>query len=174
MFLQSEHCNQSQVAIFSHQQLQAACDISWVSAACLWLQLRLAERTGNLLKQREYHWRSAEAFDRLGEFTDAEEQLKLLLAMELTKEQYLETLCHLADIQVCSIHMAQHNIVPHMVGPHELVAKHCPACAGRTKLSCMCWYMQGKQLLTVNMLASLLPKHADSLQYFLLGTWKDI
>lgn len=62
--------------------------------------LRLAQKSGNLLKQREYHWRSAEAFDRLGEFADAEEQLKLLLDMELTKEQYLETLCHMADIQV--------------------------------------------------------------------------
>ena len=64
------------------------------------VQLRLAQKSGNLLKQREYHWRSAEAFDRLGEFADAEEQLKLLLDMELTKEQYLETLCHMADIQV--------------------------------------------------------------------------
>ncbi|KAL0054928.1 hypothetical protein WJX82_004665 [Trebouxia sp. C0006] len=62
--------------------------------------LRLAIKTGNTLKEREYHWRSAEAFDRLGEFTDAEEQLKALQDMELTKEQYLETLCHLADIQV--------------------------------------------------------------------------
>lgn len=62
--------------------------------------LRLAMKTGNTLKEREYHWRSAEAFDRLGEFTDAEEQLKALQDMELTKEQYLETLCHLADIQV--------------------------------------------------------------------------
>lgn len=64
------------------------------------IQLRLAIKTGNTLKEREYHWRSAEAFDRLGEFTDAEEQLKALQDMELTKEQYLETLCHLADIQV--------------------------------------------------------------------------
>lgn len=64
------------------------------------MQLRLAIKTGNTLKEREYHWRSAEAFDRLGEFTDAEEQLKALQDMELTKEQYLETLCHLADIQV--------------------------------------------------------------------------
>ena len=64
------------------------------------LQLRLAVKSGNTLKEREYHWRSAEAFDRLGEFTDAEEQLKALQDMELTKEQYLETLCQLADIQV--------------------------------------------------------------------------
>ncbi len=64
------------------------------------MQLRLAIKTRNTLKEREYHWRSAEAFDRLGEFTDAEEQLKALQDMELTKEQYLETLCHLADIQV--------------------------------------------------------------------------
>lgn len=64
------------------------------------MQLRLAEKSGNLLKQREYRWRSAEAFDRLGEFADAEEQLKALLDMELTKEQHLETLCFLADIQV--------------------------------------------------------------------------
>ncbi|KAL3149277.1 Tetratricopeptide repeat protein 37, variant 2 [Trebouxia sp. C0010 RCD-2024] len=62
--------------------------------------LRLAMKSGDALKQREYLWRSAEAFDRLGEFTDAEEQLKVLLEMDLTKEQYLETLCHLADIQV--------------------------------------------------------------------------
>ena len=71
----------------------------------LLLQLRLAIRSGNTLKQREYRWRSAEAFDRLGEFTEAEEQLKALQDMELTKEQYLETLCHLADIQVCHFHM---------------------------------------------------------------------
>jgi len=42
------------------------------------MQLRLAIKTGNTLKEREYHWRSAEAFDRLGEFKDAEEQLKAL------------------------------------------------------------------------------------------------
>ena len=71
----------------------------------LLLQLRLAIRSGNTLKQREYLWRSAEAFDRLGEFTDAEEQLQALQDMELTKEQYLETLCHLADIQVCQVHL---------------------------------------------------------------------
>lgn len=64
------------------------------------MQLRLAIKSGNTLKQREYRWRSAEAFDRLGEFTDAEDQLKALQDMDLTKEQYLETLCHLADIQV--------------------------------------------------------------------------
>ena len=64
------------------------------------MQLRLAVKSGDTLKQREYMWRSAEAFDRLGEFPDAEEQLKALLDMDLTKEQYLETLCHLADIQV--------------------------------------------------------------------------
>ncbi len=64
------------------------------------MQLRLAIKSKNTLKQREYLWRSAEAFDRLGKFTDAEEQLKALQDMELTKEQYLETLCHLADIQV--------------------------------------------------------------------------
>lgn len=67
------------------------------------MQLRLAMKSGDALKQREYLWRSAEAFDRLGEFTDAEEQLKVLLEMDLTKEQYLETLCHLADIQVWSL-----------------------------------------------------------------------
>lgn len=66
------------------------------------MQLRLAIKSGNTLKQREYRWRSAEAFDRLGEFTDAEDQLKALQDMDLTKEQYLETLCHLADIQVCA------------------------------------------------------------------------
>lgn len=66
------------------------------------MQLRLAIKSGDALKQREYLWRSAEAFDRLGEFLDAEEQLKALLDMDLTSGQYLETLCHLADIQVCS------------------------------------------------------------------------
>lgn len=68
------------------------------------MQLRLAIKSGDTLKQREYRWRSAEAFDRLGEFTDAEDQLKALQDMDLTKEQYLETLCHLADIQVCTSH----------------------------------------------------------------------
>ena len=66
----------------------------------LLLQLRLAVKSGNTLKQREYLWRAAEAYDRLGEFSEAEEQLKALQDMELTKEQYLETLCFLADIQV--------------------------------------------------------------------------
>ena len=44
-------------------------------------------KTGNILKQREYLWRSAEAADRLGDFTDAEEQLKQLQEMDLTKAQ---------------------------------------------------------------------------------------
>lgn len=65
------------------------------------MQLNLAMKTGNILKQREYLWRSAEAADRLGDFTDAEEQLKQLQEMDLTKAQYIESLCLLADIQVC-------------------------------------------------------------------------
>ena len=65
------------------------------------MQLNLAVKTGNILKQREYLWRSAEAADRLGDFTDAEEHLKQLQEMDLTKEQYIESLCLLADIQVC-------------------------------------------------------------------------
>lgn len=76
----------------------------------LMMQLRLAVKSGNTLKQREYLWRSAEVFDRLGEFTDAEEQLKALLEMDLTKDQYLETLCHLADLQVsCGCSASSHT-----------------------------------------------------------------
>ena len=91
--------NAMQHSLLCKHRLLRTLLLYWTNT-CAVMQLRLAIKSGNTLKQREYRWRSAEAFDRLGEFTDAEEQLKALQDMDLTKEQYLETLCHLADIQV--------------------------------------------------------------------------
>ena len=50
-------------------------------------------------KVREYLWRGAEAYDRCGHLESAAEQLHELLEAELSKEQKLEALCFLADVQ---------------------------------------------------------------------------
>ena len=63
-------------------------------------QLDLAATQGNLEKQREYLWRVADAYDKAGYLDIAETHLKELLCLELSKEQKLEALCFLADIQV--------------------------------------------------------------------------
>ncbi len=63
-------------------------------------QLDLAATQGNLEKQREYLWRVADAYDKVGYLDIAETHLKELLCLELSKEQKLEALCFLADIQV--------------------------------------------------------------------------
>jgi hypothetical protein len=69
------------------------------------LQLRLAKgpvpgRVANVEKAREYLWRLADVYDRMACFPHAEAQLRELMEMDLTKEQRLEALCFLADIQV--------------------------------------------------------------------------
>ena len=69
-------------------------------------QLRLAKghqpgRLANLEKSREYLWRLADVYDRMACFPHAEAQLRELLELDLSKEQRLEALCFLADIQVC-------------------------------------------------------------------------
>lgn len=65
-----------------------------------WHQLDLASTQGNLEKQREYLWRVADAYDKAGYLDIAETHLKELLSLELSKEQKLEALCFLADVQV--------------------------------------------------------------------------
>ena len=52
-------------------------------------------------KVREYLWRIADAYDRMACFPHAEAMLRELLDLELDREQRLEALCCLADIQVC-------------------------------------------------------------------------
>ena len=64
------------------------------------LQLGLAAEQGNHEKQREYLWRVADANEKAGRLEVAEAHLKELLGMNLSKEQKLEALCFLADIQV--------------------------------------------------------------------------
>ena len=69
------------------------------------VQLRLARghvlgRVANGEKAREYLWRLADVYDRMACFPHAEAQLRELLEMNLSKEQRLEALCFLADIQV--------------------------------------------------------------------------
>ena len=51
-------------------------------------------------KTREYLWRLADVYDRMACFPHAEAQLRELLDLNLSKEQRLEALCFLADIQV--------------------------------------------------------------------------
>ena len=62
-------------------------------------QLGLARELCDEEKVREYLWRGAEAYDRCGHLESAEEQLHELLETELSKEQKLEALCFLADVQ---------------------------------------------------------------------------
>lgn len=62
-------------------------------------QLGLARQLCDEEKVREYLWRGAEAYDRCGHLESAEEQLHELLDCELSKEQKLEALCFLADVQ---------------------------------------------------------------------------
>ena len=64
------------------------------------VQLELARERESEEKMREYLWRGAEAYDRCGHLESAEEQLHELLECELSKEQKLEALCFLADVQV--------------------------------------------------------------------------
>ena len=64
------------------------------------VQLDLARERDSEEKMREYLWRGAEAYDRCGHLESAEEQLHELLECELSKEQKLEALCFLADVQV--------------------------------------------------------------------------
>jgi hypothetical protein len=59
----------------------------------------MAKQRGSEEKVREYLWRGAEAYDRCGHLESAEEQLDDLLECELSKEQKLEALCFLADVQ---------------------------------------------------------------------------
>lgn len=64
-------------------------------------QVNVAKRQGNIPKQREFLWRTAEAQDRLGDVKEAEESLRKLIAMPLESEaQLVEALCFLADLQV--------------------------------------------------------------------------
>lgn len=66
----------------------------------LWrAQLYMAKQRGSEEKVRVYLWRGAEAYDRCGHLESAEEQLDDLLECELSKEQKLEALCFLADVQ---------------------------------------------------------------------------
>lgn len=65
------------------------------------LQLALARQQGNLPKEREFLWRSAEALDRLGDHDKAEDALRGLTQMPLESDaQLVEALCFLADLQV--------------------------------------------------------------------------
>ena len=70
----------------------------------LLLQLRIARGQGQparLAKIREFLWRLAECYERMGCLAHAEAQLRDLLGMPLaSNEQRLEALCFLADIQV--------------------------------------------------------------------------
>ncbi len=81
--------------------------VSWLTIfPFLCVQLRLAKghqpgRVVNLEKAREYLWRLADVYDRMACFPHAEAQLRELLDLDLSKEQRLEALCFLADIQVC-------------------------------------------------------------------------
>jgi hypothetical protein len=77
----------------------------------LLLQLRIAKGGGQparLAKIREFLWRLAECYERMGCLAHAEAQLRELLGMPLaSNEQRLEALCFLADIQVpCTGHAA--------------------------------------------------------------------
>lgn len=69
-------------------------------------QLRLSQgsRPGQiekLAKTREFLWRLAECYERMGCLAHVEAQLRELLCMSLaSEEQRLEALCFLADIQV--------------------------------------------------------------------------
>ena len=63
-------------------------------------QLELAAGQGNNEKQREYLWRVADCYDKAGRLDTAQGHLQELLGMNLSKEQELEALCFLADIQV--------------------------------------------------------------------------
>ncbi len=62
-------------------------------------QLELAAGQGNFEKQREYLWRVADCYDKAGRLDTAQSHLTELLGMDLSKEQKLEALCFLADIQ---------------------------------------------------------------------------
>lgn len=68
------------------------------------LQLRIAKGAGadqRLAKIREFLWRLAECYERMGCLAHAEVQLRELLSMPLAStEQRLEALCFLADVQV--------------------------------------------------------------------------
>lgn len=62
--------------------------------------VKLAQGKGDLAKHREFLWRLAEAWDRLGELEKAESSLKDLLALDMeSEEQSIEALCFLADVQ---------------------------------------------------------------------------
>lgn len=64
-------------------------------------QVKLAEEQGNVPKQREFLWRTAEARDRLGDLDKAVEALRQLTETHLESEaQLVEALCFLADLQV--------------------------------------------------------------------------
>jgi hypothetical protein len=77
--------------------------------ACV-LQLGLAREVSDLPKVREFLWRLAEAHDREGDSAKAEQYLKDLLQMDLTKKQQLEALVFLADIQVRRVVRTSHLI----------------------------------------------------------------
>ncbi|EIE19817.1 hypothetical protein COCSUDRAFT_83558 [Coccomyxa subellipsoidea C-169] len=73
--------------------------------------LDLAASQGNMEKQREYLWRVADSYDKAGYLDIAETHLKELLSLDLSKEQKLEALCFLADIQMKIEKMAQESRV---------------------------------------------------------------
>jgi lipopolysaccharide biosynthesis regulator YciM len=73
------------------------------------VQLELATSQGIAEKQREFLWRVADSYDKAGYLDIAESHLKELLSLDLTKEQKLEALCFLADIQVC-LHLLMANL----------------------------------------------------------------
>ncbi|BDA46664.1 probable tetratricopeptide repeat protein 37 at C-terminar half [Coccomyxa sp. Obi] len=81
--------------------------------------LDLAATQGNLEKQREYLWRVADAYDKAGYLDIAETHLKELLSLELSKEQKLEALCFLADIQMKIEKMAQESRVQRAMEEQE-------------------------------------------------------
>jgi hypothetical protein len=90
-------------------------------------QLRLAHgsdlgSTANLAKVREFLWRLAECYDRIGCLAHAELQLKDLLCMEVTPEQRIEALCFLADVQVrCRLNMVTDRCLWRWMGRTLLV-----------------------------------------------------
>ena len=83
----------------------------------LLLQLRIAKGGGQparLAKIREFLWRLAECYERMGCLAHAEAQLRELLGMPLaSNEQRLEALCFLADIQV-PLHWARRRLLAHV------------------------------------------------------------
>ncbi|KAK9918866.1 hypothetical protein WJX75_007651 [Coccomyxa subellipsoidea] len=81
------------------------------AAETLEKMLDLATAQGNMEKQREYLWRVADSYDKAGYLDIAENHLKELLSLDLSKEQKLEALCFLADIQMKIEKMAQESRV---------------------------------------------------------------